>query len=93
MSAEARQVRHEPGAFFVEHEGRRIATLTYSESGRDAIVDHTWVDPAMRGGGDAKRMVEALVAWAREGHRKIVPVCSYVRAVIRGREYDDIRKA
>ena len=92
MSGEIREIRHQPGIFFIEHEGRKIAELTYRESGNEAVVDHTWVDPAMRGGGDARRLVDALVAWAREGKRTIVPVCSYVRAVIRGREYDDVRK-
>lgn len=93
MTGEIREVRHQPGAFFVEHEGRRIAELTYRESGADAVVDHTWVDPAMRGGGDARRMVDALVAWARGSGHKIVPHCSYVRAVIRGSDYDDVRKS
>jgi hypothetical protein len=79
--------------FFIEHDGKRIAELTYRESGADAVVDHTWVDPAMRGGGDARRLVDALVAWARQGQRRIVPVCSYVRAVIRGSDYDDVRKS
>ena len=93
MSDGIREIRHEPGIFFIEQDGKRIAELTYRASGEDAIVDHTWVDPTMRGGGDARRLVDAVVAWAREGNRKIVPVCSYVRAVTRGKEFDDVRKA
>ena len=92
MSGENREIVHRDGAFFIEKDGKRVAELTYAESGGDAIVDHTWVDPAIRGGGDARRLVESLVAWARANNRKIVPHCSYVRAVIRGSDYDDVRK-
>ena len=81
------------GEFFVEHEGRRVAELTYSLSGERAVVGHTWVDPTLRGAGMAPALVEAAAQWARGEGLKIVPVCSYVRAVFnRSGEYDDLRK-
>lgn len=97
MSGDTGDIRHESGerqgAFFIEREGRRIAELTYRMMGADAMVDHTWVDPNLRGRGDAARLVEAVVEWARLEHVKLVPACSYVRAVFaRTPEYADVRK-
>ena len=81
------------GEFFVEREGRRVAELTYSLSGERAVVAHTWVDPTLRGAGMAPALVDAAAQWARDEHVKIVPVCSYVRAVFdRNPAYADVRK-
>ena len=80
------------GVFFLERSGRRVAELTYSLSAGKALVDHTFVEPALRGGTIAPSLVEAAVRWARAENRKIVPLCSYVRAVFsRTRAYDDVR--
>jgi len=80
------------GVFFLERGGRRVAELTYSLSGDRALVDHTYVDPSLRGGTIAPSLVEAAVRWAREGNRKIVPLCSYVRSVFaRTKAYEDVR--
>jgi len=81
------------GEFYVEHDGKRIAELTYSSSGPDAVVGHTWVDPRLRGGPLAPSLVRAAVEWARREDRKIVPVCSYVRAIFgRTPQYADVWK-
>jgi hypothetical protein len=97
MTGTRQDIRHEGGerhgAFFIEREGRRVAELTYRMMGADAMVDHTWVDPALRGGGEAKSLVQAAVEWARQEHMKLVPVCSYVRTVFdRTPAYADVRK-
>jgi uncharacterized protein len=97
MSAAADEIRHESGerdgAFYIERDGRRIAQLTYRMAGTDAMVDHTWVDPDLRGQGDALRLVDAAVEWARREHVKLVPACSYVRAVFaRTPAYTDVYK-
>ena len=92
-------IRHDDGErngmFFIEREGRRVAELTYRMLGDTAVVDHTWVDPNLRGGKLAPSLVDAVVAWAREGQRKISPACSYVRMVMdRAPDtYRDIRKS
>ena len=97
MSAAADDIRHESGerdgTFYIERDGRRIAQLTYRMAGADAMVDHTWVDPSLRGQGDALRLVDAAVEWARREHVKLVPACSYVRAVFaRTPAYADVYK-
>ena len=80
------------GEFFIMREGKRIAELTYSRSGESAVVvGHTWVDPKHRGGTLAPSLVDAVVAWAREGNQKIVPACSYVRRVFSSsNKFDDV---
>ena len=86
------QVQHRDGEFFIEHEGRRIAELTYNLAGDRAIASHTWVDPQHRGGALARNLVEALVAWARGAGKQVVPACPYVKRVFDGEPgYNDLR--
>ena len=59
------------------------AELTWRALGPLRIANHTYVPPAMRGQRVAQRLVEALVADAREQGFKIVPRCSYVAAQFR----------
>lgn len=92
MDTPMNEIRQGEDGFFIEHEGRRVAELTYHRSGPDIVVTHTWVDPSRRGQGDAKRLVDALVAYARAGKARIVPLCSYVAKVTRGSEFSDVRK-
>ena len=65
-----------------------IGRLTYqrrkSEDGCDTLIaDHTLVPPEIGGKGVAARLVEALIADARESGDKIDPQCSYVEAAFR----------
>ena len=80
------------GVFYIERDGRRVAELTYSRGDEATIVDHTWVDPQLRGGKAARRLVDAAVQWARVEGLRIAPTCSYVRVVLaRTPEYADVR--
>jgi predicted GNAT family acetyltransferase len=89
-------IRHDTdgrrGVFLIERDGRRVAELTYSRDDRVAVVDHTWVDPQLRGGKAARRLVDGAVQWARVEGLRIAPTCSYVRVVLaRTPEYADVR--
>jgi predicted GNAT family acetyltransferase len=67
------------GIFFIEKEGSRIAEMTYRRTGEKRIlIDHTFVDPSLRGGGVARALLDAAVAWARQNETKISATCSYV---------------
>ena len=69
------------GSFFIERDGARIAHMTYRRVDASTIlIDHTLVDPALRGGGMARRLLDAAVSWARSTGTKITPQCSYVVA-------------
>lgn len=68
------------GAFHVLREGKRIGEMTYSRTNPSlVVVDHTYVDPSLRGQGIAQHLQDAMVAWARETGTKVVPLCSYVK--------------
>ncbi len=67
------------GAFYLEREGARIAEMTYQRLGEARIlIDHTFVDPGLRGKGVARQLLDAAVAWARGSNTKISATCSYV---------------
>lgn len=71
------------GAFVLSLDGRRVGELLYAARGPGVVaVNHTEVDDSLRGSGAAKRLVEAVVTWARAENVKLVPRCSYVRAVL-----------
>lgn len=57
-----------------------IGRLTWVQHGQVRIADHTLVPPEIGGRGVAARLVEALVADAREQGFTIDPVCSYIAA-------------
>jgi predicted GNAT family acetyltransferase len=58
--------------------------LTYlRKPGGKLIADHTGVDDSLRGTGVGKALVERLVADARSENVKIVPLCSFVKALFR----------
>jgi predicted GNAT family acetyltransferase len=78
-----RTVNHEEhgdsGAFFLERDGARIAEMTYQRVAASRIlIDHTFVDPSLRGQGVARQLLDAAVAWARATHVKMGATCSYV---------------
>ena len=68
------------GAFHLLQNGKRVGEMTYSRTNPSlVVVDHTYVDPSLRGQGMAQHLQDALVAWARDTGTKVVPVCSYVK--------------
>lgn len=80
MSEIEREVSGSKGRY-VLREGGAEAELTYSIlSASHIIADHTGVPDEMRGGGAGKRLVERLVADAREEGVKITALCPFVRA-------------
>jgi len=70
------------GRFSVEEGGRQLGELTYSRAG-DAfvILDHTAVSAEARGTGTGRTLIDAAVAWARETHTTLMPLCPYARSV------------
>lgn len=69
-----------------------IGRLTWVAHGDVRVAEHTLVPPAIGGRGVAARLVEALVADAREQHFRIAPACSYVEAMFRRHpDWTDLR--
>lgn len=66
------------GAFFIETNAQRVAELTYSRRSASLVnIDHTEVDPSLRGQGVARLLLDAAVRWARETHTKVMTTCPY----------------
>jgi hypothetical protein len=81
MDAISHEERGNHGIFFIERGGERVAELTYRKMGDSRIViDHTEVEPSIRGRGVARRLLDAAVAWARQTNTKISATCPYVIA-------------
>jgi predicted GNAT family acetyltransferase len=69
-----------------------VAELAYDQkSGDTMIIEHTYVEEALRGKDLGERLIEEAVEYARNHQLKIQPVCSFARAVFRlKREYNDV---
>ena len=70
------------GAFIALEDGRQIGEMTYSVAGKDKIIiDHTEVDPAQKGQGIGKILLDKAVEYARENHIKILPLCPFAKSM------------
>ena len=69
-----------------------IARITWKNGGNNIIIiDHTIVDPSLRGQGIAGKLLDRVVEMARAENLKIVPVCSYaVVKMSRSDKYKDV---
>ena len=66
--------------------------LTWTSQDGVRSANHTFVPNEMRGKGIAAKLVDALVADAREYGFKVKPACSYVEAQFkRHPEWSDLR--
>ena len=68
------------GFFEIEENGKRLGEMEVSVSGNRLTVYHTEVAPEAEGKGLAIKMLESMVAYAREQHLKVIPLCPYVHA-------------
>lgn len=70
------------GAFEAYEDGKKIGEMTYSKAGPDKIiVDHTEVDPAQKGQGVGKVLLNKLVEYAREQNVKVLPLCPFAASM------------
>ena len=70
------------GMFYVSNETKKLAEMTYVWAGAEKmIIDHTSVDPSLKGQGVGKQLVNEAVLFAREKGIKILPLCPFAKAV------------
>jgi len=80
----SRHERGDTGEYHAHVPGSEaIGRLTWVSRGADRVAEHTLVPHEIGGKGVAGKLVEAIVADAREHGFKIVPACSYVEAAFR----------
>ena len=57
-----------------------LGEITFPVCGPETVViDHTWVDPSLRGQGTAGQLMQAVVDKLRADGRKAQATCSYAR--------------
>jgi len=87
------EIKHGNNVFYIgDNEENAIAEITYIYIDNVAInVNHTFVDPSLRGQGIAKKLLDKVVEFAKEKNLKIKPTCSYaVKVFPRYPEYDSL---
>ena len=82
------------GAFVFEIDGKRLAEMAYSIAGdQTIIIEHTEVDASLRGTGAGKKLLTALVDWARAEQKKVMPLCPFAKSVFeKTPEFQDVIK-
>jgi len=63
--------------YAIDKSGDRIAEVTFPISDGVANINHTYVDPALRGQGIAGQLMTAAVEQIRSAGLKARPTCSY----------------
>jgi len=69
--------------FVLRVEGQRLGFLEYTRPDVGVMrIEYVEVSPELRGTGLGRQLVEKAVAFATESKQRVVPICSYARAVI-----------
>lgn len=77
--------QHTTGRTFAESEdGELLAVATFSDSGDNTVnIDHTYVNPILRGQGVAGQMMDEVANRFRREGLKATATCSYADAWLR----------
>ena len=70
------------GSFFMDEKNIRVGEMNYIFAGpAKMIIVHTEVNEAYEGKGLGMQLVQAGVAYARENHMKILPLCPFAKKI------------
>ncbi|TDM12087.1 N-acetyltransferase [Macrococcus lamae] len=87
------EIKQGENRFFIGEGSAFKAEITFIQQNDTLVIDHTFVDPSLRGEGIAKQLVNKVVDYARQENKKILPVCSYARVVMeRDKSMHDVLK-
>ena len=78
------------GAFYLFVDDVVVAKMLIGINDNDLNAYHT--EAFIEGKGYAKKLLEAMISYAREHHLKVTPYCPYVHAQFKRHpeQYDDI---
>jgi uncharacterized protein len=69
--------------FVLRIDGERRGYLEFTRPGVGVMhIEYVEVSPELRGSGLGRQLVEKAVAFATDAKLRVVPFCSYARAVI-----------
>lgn len=82
------------GAFVIMDGDKQLAEMVLAVADQEVVVYHTEVSPEAEGKGLAKKLLDAMVAYARTNNFKVVPLCPYVHAQFKRHpeDYQDVWK-
>lgn len=82
------------GHFNILDNKKLLGKMEIGISGNDLTVYHTEVLPEAEGKGLAKKLLKAMVDYARKNNLKVIPLCPYVFAQFKRHsdEYSDVWK-
>ncbi len=80
------------GAFILTDDGQQVGEMVIGLSGEELKVFHTEVLPEWEGQGLGKKLLEAMVNYAREHQLQVIPLCTYVQVQFKRHPdlYEDI---
>lgn len=71
------------GEFLAVEDGFEMGEMTYVWGGDEKIIiDHTGVSPKYSNQGIGKELVKSAVEFAREKNIKVVPLCTFAKAIM-----------
>ena len=69
--------------FVLRINGERLGFLEFTRPEVGVMrIEYVEVSPRLRGTGLGKQIVEKAVAFAKDSDLRVIPICSYARAVI-----------
>ena len=84
IDANKLEIVHNPGeSRFETWVDGNLSKLDYILDGKNFVITHVGVHPALRGQGLAGRLVEASLEYARDKELRVIPMCSYAAAFMR----------
>lgn len=63
-------------------DGSLIGVCEYQVENNAWLITHTQVNPACRGQGIARQLVDSVVQAAAKEQIKIIPLCSYAKKIL-----------
>lgn len=79
-----------PGCFYYEKDGERLGEVSYLKAAHNQVLvlNHTYVDPSLRGQNIARQLVDAVCDLARSQGQKVQPDCRYAAALFKRYQED-----
>jgi len=82
MNIEHIQKNKKQGYFFATENSKEVGRITYVMSEETKLViEHTEVNPAYEGHGLGKKLVFGVAEYAKANNLKILPLCTFAKAV------------
>lgn len=83
--------RGSTGFYLGDNEEAPLAKINFLDNGTNIIIDETFVSEELRGQNIGRLLLQKVVDLARQKNKKIIPHCSYVKAVFdKTKDYEDI---